>query len=349
MTTSDVLIREMVPGEEKELYRMAKRSFTPVERLGASKPQMALVATVSGEVAGGLFLKVFKGHRGRKIGYFDLAFVNREFRGKGAGSLLYAAGKQKLLAEGCDIVTAMVRDDNVASWGLLLKNGFSIASFARYFKLFGILDGLMLWLQTIVCFACGMDFWVSKQAEKLQTKKELPVFFLLNALLLVPWLVRLLVSNPAQLLPAFGAMVCVMAAGVVAGGLGCLLAGRRWRFRLVRGGILLSLLLFTLGTFFPVLGRWYPARYEATPGFRRAMGVQATVEWCVYLLLFVAASLFFDGLFWHVVRSGLFCLLLYHILAFYPLAHFGGGRVWAWNKGVYAVCALFSFLAIVVL
>lgn len=345
-----VIVRDMEPDESKALYKTALRSFNLVEAMGASKPKDAVVATVDGEIAGAVFLKTMALKGERQFGYLDLGFVTKKHRGKGIGGMLYPAAVEKLKRDGCDIVGAMVKDDNVASWGLLAKQGFSKPDYPRFLRELGVLGGISVWLRTIYCIACGMNFWLSTPGQERSIGRELASFFLCN-LVLIGLRIGSVAGNGGGFVWQEGAAYfAVLGVCILAGLLGAAIGGGRWRFSLNRGGLLLSAGLVLLGTCFPLLGRWYPAVYENTANRPRAMGVQALCEWIGLLALSTVAYLGFpDSILGKYVFQYGSMLLVYHMLAFYPFEHFGGGRIWRWSRPVFiglaaVTCGLIIFL-----
>lgn len=347
MEKESVILREMLPGEADALYKTAMKAFSPLEAMGASKPKQAIVATVDGNVAAGMFLKTFTGTGGRKTGYLDLGFTVRQYRGKGLGNKVYAAAIEKLKKDGCDKITAMVKDDNVASWGLLERNGFSSVGFLRFFGTFGFGMGLVLWLRTFFCIACGMDFWVSDEPEKRGPAAEFAGFFALNlALILIHSLIS---GGGAFSADALISAVTVLAVSTAGGALGCLPNKYNWKFGFPRGGLLISGPLMIIGTFFPLNGRWYPVRRENSAEQKRALGLQSLIEWAVLLALYAAAVWLIpgDGLFRYVAQYASI-VLVFRIIAIFPFEYFGGTRIFVWSKPWFIIMAALTVVLLFV-
>lgn len=327
MQPDNITLREMKPGEGKTLYALAKRSFSFFEALGASVPKQAIVAMVDGEIAGAVFLKVFAGRNGDKNGYLDLAFVSKEYRGRGIGNLMYPAAVTHLKETGCRVVGAMVKDDNIASWGLLEKNGFSMPDYAQFFQVYGAVSGLLLWLKTVYCIACGMNFWISEPIRKRTGPAEFGRFALINLLLMLGHQGLLLLRGGGEFAKLLAGGV-VLAVSLLGGWIGTRIAGGKWQFHTVRGGLLITGPLMLTGTFFPVMGRWYPERsMEAAPR-RRALGLAGLCEWCAVLALYVVSCIVLRSVgLVQYIRQYAMILLVFHVLSFYPFEHMGGKRV----------------------
>ncbi|MDL2234693.1 GNAT family N-acetyltransferase [Christensenellaceae bacterium OttesenSCG-928-L17] len=341
-----VVLRDMVPGEEKVLYKAALKSFSPVEALGASVPKRAVVATVDGEIAGAMFLAAFNGRGGQKIGYLSLGFIKKAYRGRGIGKQLFTAAVENQKTEGCNVITAMVKDDNVASWSLLERQGFSMPGFVAFFHEFGLTTGFMLWLKTLFCISCGMNFWVSKKIKPVKSFPEMLSYLSINLFFIL--LCELLASvktDEAMAIPLLGGLI-VLSASILFGYIGSLLSGGTWRFGLTRGGILISGALMLLGTFFPLLGRWYPADWQNTASQKKALGMQAACEWGLLLLFYGITLLFIGGTLQTQILQNLYVLLLFRVVAVFPFEHFGGGRVCRWSKSAFVLLSVGTLTSI---
>ncbi len=345
---NNIILRDMLQEEADSLYREAKRNFSLVEALGASKPKNALVAEADGEIAGALFLKTYRIRGNRKLGYLDLAYVKKKHRGKGIGNMLYPAAVDKLKKEGCETVCAMVKDENVASWKLLVKQYFTKPDYIAFFREFGLFYGLLVWLRTLYCIACGMNFWISKPCKERKTVHELAAFFGINLLIFSFRGIYVVVhSSGGSVWQESLVFVLVLAVSVLGGFVGTLFSKERWHFQLTRGGLLLSIVLLFLGTCFPLVGRWYPAKYIKNHEQRRSLGITSVCEWAgMGALCLIAFFLFPAGTFQRYTVQASATLLLYHIVAIYPFEHFGGSRVYHWNKAVFLILSLATVLLV---
>lgn len=346
----NVTVRGMEPGEAGAVYRLGRGAFDGIERVWMPKPKQALVAVRDGEIVGAVLYKLFLSG-GKKIGYVDYAFTGADCHNMGIGNLLYAAAVDFLWGEGCDALTAVVKDDNVGSWSLFLKNGFARVSLPGLIREFGLGGAIKQYFGTPLCFGVGMEYYVATKSEHVAgdkggSGKQILAYVLANSLLLG---VGILV-NPKEALAVWVAYLCMLLAGIGVSALGTRFsASRDWRFRLNNGGILVYMLV-NLGSIFPMVGNWYPSQYEKTERFRRDMGIPALMEWCY--LLAVTAVCAFGGMEYTVVRIlgqiGTF-LLIYKSLPFYPFESFGGGRVYRWRKPIYFLMAALSLVVAIVM
>lgn len=345
---ANITIRQMRAGEEPLIQKMGRRAFVGMEALFVSKPKAALVAEYNGIPVGAVLYKFYQ-CGGQKVGYIDYAFIDPNYHGQGVGNVLYKAAVDFLWAEGCDAVTALVKDDNVGSWGLLLKNGFTRVSILSLIRQFGLGGFLMQYLMTPFCFGVGMDYYVAvRQGTCLSGKeggaRQLGSYFLVN-LLFVFSMVAMGAKHPAGII---GVYAFLLAGGMTFAFLGTKLSRRDWTFRLCNGGALIGVFLLFGGSLFPMVGRWYPIRYEKTAEFRRDMGISALAEW-LFVLLATATAVFSGAastLLRILIQMGT-SFLIFRVIPLYPFESYGGLRVFKWSKWVYAAMAACS-LAVVI-
>ncbi|MBK8154750.1 MAG: GNAT family N-acetyltransferase [Streptococcus sp.] len=347
MIEHPVVIREMFADEGETLRKKAKEALTPLEGLSVRKPNEAVVATIDNEIVGAFFLKVFTGKNNLKIGYLEQAFISKAHRGRGVGSKMYKEAIEKLKAENCEVISAIVTDDNVASWGLLKRHGFSKISFWQMIKLFGFFHSLLLCFRTSFGFAVGMNFWLSRSIKDEKSISEILSFLLGNTLFFTSFLLlRNVIMNDFQtqrIYAAFLALVVLMMSGFI----GCLFSKDGWKFQLTRGGLFISGILMLFGIFFPLLGRWYPIDYKNTLSKKEKLGKQAAIAWGIQLVVFAICSQWLQELMViSILNNILTVFLFFHILAFYPLGYFGGQRVLEWNKYVYGILVLLTLFFI---
>lgn len=344
-----LIIRNMQGHEAPEVEKLGRRAFVGLESLFVSKPRQALVALKDGRIAGAVQYKIFRSGT-RKIGYIDFAFVDPALHHQGIGGVLYRESIAFLWAQGCDALTAAVKDDNIGSWGLLVKNGFSRVSLPDMIKMFGFGGMLRHYFGTPFCIGVGMDYYVALRdgacaCGKGGSAKQIAAYCGANLLLFLPVLLRG-ANNWAAALAAYG----VLLAGIVlCGYIATRFSKRKWRFRLTNGGMLVYAVVNYFSGAYPVIGNWYPERYENTQDFRRDMGINALAGW-VYVLVLSLIPLLGIGqsLFLRYIGQFGALLLLYRVLALYPFEAFGGMRVFRWSRRLYilmAVCSVAVFVA----
>ncbi len=343
-----ITIRQMRQEEAPLIQKIGRRAFHGMEALIVPKPREALVAERDGAAVGAVLYKCFKSG-GQKVGYIDYAFIDPEYHGQGVGGVLYKAAVDFLWGRGCDAVTALVKDDNVGSWGLLLKNGFDRVSLPSLVGQFGLGGALAHYFKTPFCCGVGMDYYVALRngpcpSGKEGCVKQLGAYFLANLL----FLLAIASMGGRYLVSTLAAYVLLLAGGVAFAFLGTKFSKRDWVFRHCNGGALVGVFLIPGRSLFPMVGRWYPMQYENTPEFRRDLGLTALTEW-LFVLVTTAIAVF-SGAASPVVRilgqlGTLF--LIFRVITLYPFESYGGLRIYRWNKWVYAAMAACS-LAVVI-
>ncbi|MEG0853883.1 MAG: GNAT family N-acetyltransferase [Angelakisella sp.] len=337
-----IIIREMAKDEAKLARDIGLASFEPVECLTFSKPTAALLATVDEQIVGMASYRIFSAKGGQKVGHVETAYVRKGFEGQGIGSRLYREVTDLLKKEGCETVTAIVKDDNVASWKLFQNNGYYVVGFLEMLRLYGFIAAVRLWFDSTLAVCTGFHMWATVPQKNSAPLGQLGLFLFLNVLILLPGLLR--VS-----LPQLGITACALSLGlltsVLGGWLATLCSPRRWDFRVAMGGLLVSLIITAMGGIFPIVGRFYPREYEHTPEFRRAMGLEGLGHWLAILLLVIVAIVFRgQWAFGETLISIGALLLLYYSLPFYPFQCFGGDRIWNCNKVLSTVTVFISLV-----
>lgn len=166
-----LIIRPMKDGEQKEIVKVGKRAFKLMEALFVGTPKQAMVADYNGKIAGSIMYKYFN-TKTKKIAYIDEAFVDPEFSGMGIGKMLYSQTFDFLWKQGCDNMTALVKDDNVGSWKLFEDNHFKRVSCYEIIKELGIIGFIKHYIKTPFLFAVGMDFYMANKTNTVKEKKK---------------------------------------------------------------------------------------------------------------------------------------------------------------------------------
>lgn len=342
----EIVIRSMEKEEAEEVKRIGKRAFSLVEGMFVSKPKHALVAVVDGKLAGAIIYKITK-VQGRRTGYFEYAFVDPDHHGKGIGRKLYQATTEYLWEQGCDSQAALVKNDNVGSWSLFLKNGFARVTLWEIVWQLGVLGFLSQFFCNLLWLAVGMDFYLAVRNEPLQSKsgtgRQIGGYLLANLLLILIVLYR--IEDPVIFL---GTYVGILAGTIAIGRIAAATSKRKWQFSLNNGGAGIIAIVNFFGGIFPLSGNWYPHKYENTDEFRRDMGMVALAEW-TFIAALTGVSIMFSAshqIFHYASLIGEI-LLVYRVLVFYPFEAYGGSRVFSWNRWIYGFMSVISVLLIV--
>lgn len=343
-----VSVRKMEQSEAKEVKRVAKRAFGGLEQFSVSNPKEALVAVLDGKIVGGIIIKYMQSG-GQKIGYFDAAFIDPKHHGEGIGRTLYQETTRYLGEQGCTVLSAIVKDDNVGSWKLLLNNGFNQISLTEGVRQLGFLGMLSHYFATPL-FACnGMELYLTVKDTKVKSKtsQSIPQIFLYllaNMLLLFPALI-----NKSSVSLFLCSYITLLIGGVIFGYAGTLFSKKHWTFRLNSGGALIVVFITLIGGLYPMIGNWYPPQYENTKSFRKDMGIAALCEWIsiIFLTILGLALQLTHPYFEYLFRIGSM-LLLYRIIIVYPFESYGGNRVYRWSKKIYATLTAVSATLIII-
>lgn len=265
----------------------------------------------------------------------------------GIGKLLYQNGVERIKEKGYKMITAMVADDNVASWGLFQKQGFNRVSFIEMFSALRLKRGLVFWLRSLFAISCGLNLWINIPAKEHSTLSEIMTYLLLNVLLIMPFCISFGFINKQLSTPIFLASISVLFVSITFGYLGGTITKKQWRFELTRGGLAISLPLQLMGIFFPVFGRWYPVDFYKSEKNKQNLGIQTLIGW-VGLLIFSLISFIFRDKSFFLQWFNLYmaAMLFYHIIDIFLVAHFGGKRVLEWNKVAFLIISVLSCIQI---
>ena len=340
-----IMIRKMEPGESIQVKKLARKAFVGIERFFISTPKNTMVAVVDDKIVGGINIKIIESN-GKKIGYFDAAFIDPHYHGQGIGKMLYEATTKYLWESGCDALSALVKDDNVASWKLFENNGFCLTSFVEATKHLGFLTMMKQYFTTPFFISNGMEYYLVVKNQKVMPKKVISsrqiIWFILANFILM--LTSMLTRSAMQFSVFISSYLFLLSVGVITGYIGTCFSKRQWHFRVNSGGGVIVALINMI-EIYPLIGNWYPLQYENTKSFRKDMGITALCEW-LFLLIITLISYVFGAeyLFLAYTYQIGSILLLYRILALYPFESFGGRRVYDWNKKIYLAMSIVTII-----
>ena len=352
----NITIREMKPEEKQEVKKIGIKAFKGgIEKFFVPRPKDALVALIDDKIVGA-FLCKFYNLGGKKIGYVDYLFIDPDYHGKGVGKNLLEEGLDYMWSCGCDGLSTTVKDDNVGSWSLFVKNGFTRVSFKEMIQHLGLGGAIKHYFTTTFAIAVGMEYYLvlkdtdisspkddtGNSTVKENTAMQITAYVLVNLLLVMAGFIGG-VENAHYLIGGYAVIFVGM---VFSGFIGSRFSKEIWHFRFNDGGALISFLL-NLSGFFPMIGNWYPKKYRRGEDFKRALGFTAFTQWCYILFLSILPLIGFT--IYPIIDTAsknASYLLLYLVFAFYPFESFGGGRVWRWNKWVYMIMTILSLISI---
>lgn len=349
MDIQNVIIRPMEKGEEKTVAKVGKKAFQFIEALFVGSPKKAMVADYQGKIIGAIIYK-FLDTKKQQIIYIDEAFVDPEYHGMGVGKKLYTETFYYLQEWGCDVMTALVKDDNVASWKPFIENGFRRVALRDGIKTIGVTGMLKQYFCTPFFIAVGMDFYILYPEKPVAFKPENPLqllYFLFgNLLLALPMWILLFQKNAALLLPYGAAYLTLLVLILLTRCIGGLCSGEKYHFRLNNGGGLLTAFLSYWGNLFPMNANWYPVSYRDTDEFRRKLALPELVKWAFFLFLPLLA--FTTNIYLNALASLSCVFLVFLILPFYPFETYGAGRIYRYKKGLWFMTAVITIAQLIV-
>lgn len=338
MDISEITIREMRKGEEKQVLQVARKAFRSIEALLISTPKTAMVAEYDGKIVGGIIYSIMKSDS-KTIAYIDDAFVDSDYQGLGIGKRLYTETFDCLWQRNCDVLTAMVKDDNVSSWKLVEDNHFKRVSYNQIIKVIGISALIKHFIKTPFMIAVGMDFYMADKENMVKEKNsglsQFLFFFLVNIILLLPLWIKLLLNAANDFLLSFLAYLTILLLFAGCRCTGKIIGKNEWKFRLNNGGVFLPFLLSLFGNAFLMNGNWYPEKYENTDKFRKKLAVPELIKWFVFALLPLFGLI--QNQYCQTLSSFSSIYLMFMMIPIYPFESLGAGRIYRYNKKLWLI------------
>jgi ribosomal protein S18 acetylase RimI-like enzyme len=328
------IIRLMALDEAPIVLRGQRKAFSSLFGLFLSRPKEALVAESEGRIVGAVTFKSIPTIKG-KAGYLDIAYVDASQRGKHLGSRLYVAAMEHLKEQGCEIITATIRDDNRASWKIMQHNGCVALSFVQLVEKVGFAGALRIGAHSHFAYALGHELWVTHDPIPHSNIRTLLAFILLNFLLL-------LIAARGAVFFTFGGMV-VLAAEVVGSWLGTFSSRNRatWYFQRPHAALPLSFFVSIVQGLLPNNAVWQLVEGHYPVSERKSLlGRVSLAGWIATSLATIASYMALEaGVGNDVVESVLegmvnlgILLLFYRTVAVFPFESFGGRRVFDWSR-----------------
>ncbi len=340
---------QISPIETPEEARTTRAVASSVFGTGASlllpgKPGWGFYAHEEGDCVGGVLLEKM----GPGEGLLSWIFVDKKAQGHRLGSRLLEAGIQAMDDEGLKTQFSLVRADNTASWNMFAKNGYTRPSVVR--SLFGYsMKGFLK--RFGYSLATGYSTWVRDEALK-NTSVHPERRTILKSLLF-----SLFIGGALSLFSLRGVEFFFIGMAVVAGitALRMLVAypiarlSGPVRFDAPQGGTTLSVILaLAFGGWWPTFGFFVPAAdIWRDSEFVRYKGMQAFATWMSLVLVYVGMSRFFPELFTAGLETILDLIIIYQLIPFFPFDGMDGAKVVSYSKVLYAIGAVLSLLAII--
>jgi len=336
-------IRAMKQSEAQQVRKLGKKTFEWFESLFIPKPKDCYVALENNEIIGALLYK-YLNIADKKIGYVDYIFVDKAFHGKGIGSRLVDHCLEIMKNEDCDAYSAIVRDDNVGSWKMFINKNLKRVGLDDLIREFGLLGMFSLTFKTPFNFATGMDYYLKFEDNETSQNKGDSIFqifkyLIFTALLLLP----LFIYGFKYAFNIIGAVILILAIRLFFGYLGTIFSNEKWHFRVCDGGYLIPFIASLLGGIFFISGNWYPEVFRKKKDFKRSLGLTAFTQWTSLLLIVILTRTQLGEIeFFRTMSSISGSFMLISVVPLYPLASFGGKRLFSWSRLFYIILLVLS-------
>ncbi|MCX8183423.1 MAG: GNAT family N-acetyltransferase [Crenarchaeota archaeon] len=365
------VVREMQPGEEKEVKNLFRKSLGIIDRIAfqisfgeALKSARkrcggTLVAEFDGKIVGtvSMRIQVFKGER---TGFIDALVSDKELRGRAIGRSLVDGAISWLETHGCEVIYATADRYNSPSWNMFIHRRFHPYEIPAQLRDYG-LDFLRLWMTEFHFIGFG-TFFLRRDKEKTRRGETREAWHWLAAILGVStaWWIQILRGQEGSLM-LIPMVLTVVAVSLIAHELSQKLVARRLgletTFKAWGSGILFSWLLALLGSVFPAYGStyvkqldwWYDPEKDKT-------GIVFAVGPLVSLLLgsafWTISNLTVNRLLAVPATVGYVTNLMIVILNLIPIQA-AGGFVWdgkkilRWSKTLWIMLVIAIFVLII--
>lgn len=342
----NIEIRNMKVEESEEVRKIGRKSFIGLEKLFFSKPKEALLALHNGNIIGGTTYKKITLSNGKNLAYIEFAFVKNEYAGQGIGKLLYLEVTKLFKNKGYENSLGIVSDDNVSSWKLFQSNDYIILNFKDLLLEFGFLDSIKIWYESILSFAVGYQLWMNNIKVDKKSSNVFLEYLLLNFVIFIPkfFYLKNFLSIFIYLLNIYTLLLIPLLAMKIFS----IFNKRNWIFNTTRGGLLISIIISISGGFFPIVGRFYPNKYEKNPEFKKDMGQISLVHWLTLFTMIFISYTFKEHLnFFNMNYQMARYFLLYVTIPVYPFESHGGKRIWLWNRKIWLICFTLTILSFI--
>ncbi|MGM0603921.1 MAG: N-acetyltransferase family protein [Bacillota bacterium] len=336
-------IRAMKENEAAKVKKLGKKTFEWFESLFIPDPKKCYVAVDDDNIIGAVLYKYLT-VSDKKIAYVDYIFVDKAFHGKGIGSKLVDYCLEAMKKEGFDGYSAIVRDDNVGSWKMFINQGLKRVGLIDLIRQFGILGMFSLTFKTPFNFATGMDYYLKLEDDDLSIRKGNSFFqafkyLIFTALLLLPAFIHGL----EYAFHVIGAVVSILTVRIIFGYIGTLFSKEKWHFRVCDGGYIIPFIVSFFNGIFLISGNWYPEVYRKDDDFKRSLGLTALAQWIsVSTIVIILGTKLGELEFFKSIAGISEFFIMISIIPVYPLASFGGKRIFDWNKWLYIIIVFLS-------
>ena len=360
----------MIEHEKTAVEALFKRSLGPIDivifsasledaiKLASSDKGNCLVAVIGDEIVGSVSVKI-KEISGSLTGFIDALVMDKEYRGYGVASSMVDEAIKWLSHRKCETIYATADRYNSGSWNTFIHRGFSVYELPNQLRDYG-LGFLRLWLAEFHFVGYG-TFFLRKKDENnncLEANESWHFLFAWVGLFTI-WAIQALRMGHSII--ALPVVLVVTGVSLFAPELLQKQIGRRFGletvFKAWEPGIIFSLLLAVIGSFFPAYGSTYVKkldyRYDLSKKengifFTAGPSMSLLLAWCFWALSTVIS----DGAILAGVRVGYMTNLVNSLFNLIPVQA-AGGFVWdgrkivTWSKSVWLLLLVASLVLII--
>ncbi len=102
-----------------------------------------------------------------------------------------------------------------------------------------------------------------------------------------------------------------------------------------------------LGGIYLISGNWYPRVYRNETDFNRSTGLTALSQWIALLCIVMLNRILLGDV--EIIDSMAMMaeiLMIISVIPLYPVATFGGKRIYDWNKWIFGIVILFTIATV---
>ncbi len=346
---SEIEYRDMCEEESSVVLKLARSVFPFFYRLFMRHFKNAVIAVENGRIIGGAVWHRFRA--GKNIfGYLDFGFTEKGQQGRGIGRETYTRAINKMKAEKCKTLGALVLCDNTSSWKLLADRGFVRADRKTLVERHGWTGAIKIFFETAFAFSPGADIWITEAEEKKRSSvSEMMLLVLLSAFIA---LAQGLYLYRQSAFYTAAAVLTVYAFRILLSYLFSIKIRKNLTFRFWRSGLLITAIVFFAGGVYPPGGDFYPSDVRwSYSKHRKQLGLIGLGGWLAVIILaavFLTTEKLFPGFSLMVsgVEKWLYMLLIINCVPFI-MESWSGARVWKWNKIVFTAMASVSIVLLI--
>ncbi len=360
---SELVIREMIPGEEDEVRNLYKKNLGIIDRLifllGFSgilkyiekKEGACLVGLYDNKIVGTICVQLFK-IDGENHGLIDMVASDKNVRGKGIAKSIIDRCISWFEENDCENIYAMINRYNSRSWNMFLHKGFSLYEFSGQTRDLGI-KFLKLWNAEF--FWMGIcTFFVKKDIGEEKPKEVNQIVHFIFAWLIysLTWFIQMAQwGNSLTLFPTILIILIIVGLSIFLHEISHTIVahffGLKTSFKIWESGILFSLLLTLVNTIFPSYGSTYiePKDWSYVEKEKKHVNgiifaIGPIMSFSLAILCKILQPFAFNELWSTALNIGFILNIMFTLFNLLPIKGAGGfgwdgGKIYDWNKFIW--------------